>query len=40
MIGNNWDSILSEEYNKEYFVKMIDFLNNEYKSKTIYPKKK
>ncbi|MBR6949530.1 MAG: uracil-DNA glycosylase [Bacilli bacterium] len=39
MIGNNWDSILSEEYNKEYFVKMIDFLNNEYKSKTIYPKK-
>lgn len=39
MIGNNWDSILSEEYNKEYFVKMIDFLNKEYKSKTIYPKK-
>jgi len=39
MIGNNWDSLLSEEYKKEYFLKMIDFLNKEYKNKTIYPKK-
>ena len=39
MIGNNWDTLLSEEYKKEYFTKMIDFLNQEYKSKTIYPKK-
>ena len=39
MIGNNWDSLLSEEYKKEYFLKMIDFLNKEYKNKIIYPKK-
>lgn len=39
MIGNNWDKILSEEKEKEYFKKLIFFLNNENKTKTIYPKK-
>lgn len=38
MIGNKWDEILKEEYNKEYFKNLIDFIKNEYKSKTIYPK--
>ena len=38
MIGNSWDKILSEEYQKEYFKKLLDFVKNEYKAKTIYPK--
>ena len=38
MIGNKWDEILKEEYNKEYFKNLIDFIKKEYKNKTIYPK--
>ena len=38
MIGNNWDKLLEDEYKKEYFVNLIDFLKKEYKEKTIYPK--
>lgn len=39
MIGNDWDLYLKEEYNKEYFKKLINFVDREYKNKTIYPKK-
>ena len=38
MIGNKWDSILKEEFNKDYFKDLIKFLDKERKSKTIYPK--
>lgn len=38
MIGNKWDSILKEEFNKDYFKDLIMFLNKERKSKTIFPK--
>lgn len=38
MIGNKWDIFLEEEFKKEYFIKLIDFIKNEYKNKTIYPK--
>ena len=38
MIGNKWDLILKEEYQKEYFNSLIDFIKEEYKNKTIYPK--
>ena len=38
MIGNNWDSILKEEFKKEYFINLIDFIKKEYQTKTIYPK--
>ena len=38
MIGNSWDNILKEEYKKEYFKDLIEFIKNEYKTKTIYPK--
>ena len=31
MIGNDWDIYLKEEYNKDYFKKLIDFVNKEYK---------
>lgn len=39
MIGNSWDKYLEEEYNKEYFKNLINFVNEEYKEKTIYPPK-
>ena len=39
MLGNDWDNILKDEKNKEYFKKLIDFINKEYSIKTIYPKK-
>jgi uracil-DNA glycosylase len=39
MIGNDWDKILYDEFNKEYFKKLIGFIKNEYESKTIFPKK-
>lgn len=38
MIGNTWDLILKDEYKKEYFINMISFLKEQYKSKIIYPK--
>ena len=38
MIGNQWDEILKEEYKKEYFQSLIDFIKKEYKEKIIYPK--
>lgn len=38
MIGNLWDQYLEQEYKKEYFQKLMDFVKEEYKHKTIYPK--
>lgn len=38
MIGNKWDEILKEEFNKDYFKELISFVKKEYKEKTIYPK--
>ena len=38
MIGNRWNDLLKEEFNKDYFTKLIEFVKNEYKTKTIYPK--
>ena len=38
MIGNSWDILLSEEYKKDYFKSLKDFVISEYKNKTIYPK--
>jgi len=38
MIGNKWDIILEDEFKKEYFENLMDFVKNEYKTKTIYPK--
>ena len=39
LVGNNWDKILQEEYHKEYFKKIVKFINKEYKQKTIFPPK-
>ena len=38
MIGNSWDDLLKEEFNKEYFKELMDFIKLEYKNKVIYPK--
>ena len=37
MIGNEWDLILESEFKKEYFLNIVDFIDREYESKTIYP---
>ncbi len=37
MIGNDWDLVLAEEFEKDYFLKIKDFVEGEYESKTIYP---
>lgn len=39
MIGNNWDVILKDEFKKEYFKKLVLFLNEENKNKIIFPPK-
>lgn len=36
-IGNSWDEILKEEFEKEYYLKLREFLKSEYKSYTVYP---
>jgi len=37
MIGNDWDIILKDEYEKEYFNKIKNNVRNEYQNKTIFP---
>ncbi len=36
-IGNEWDEILKDEFKKEYYLKLREFLKREYATKTIYP---
>ena len=38
MIGNDWDNLLKDEYNKDYFKKLNEFVIKEYNTKTCYPK--
>ena len=38
MIGNDWDALLKDEYQKEYFKNLLEFVKEEYKHKIIYPK--
>ena len=37
MIGNDWDTILKEEYKKEYFERIKNVVREEYNSKIIFP---
>ena len=39
MTNNTWDTILQEEYNKEYFRDIVNFINEVYKKKEIFPPK-
>ena len=36
-LGNDWDKILCEEFKKEYYLKIREFLKAEYKTHVIYP---
>ena len=39
LIGNKWDEVLTEEYQKEYFKKIILYINKAYKERPIFPPK-
>ena len=37
IIGNDWDNVLSDEFDKPYYQRLREFLNEEYSNHTIYP---
>ena len=37
IIGNDWDKILNEEFDKEYYQRLREFLNSEYSSQSVFP---
>ncbi len=39
MVGNDWDQILSDEYEKDYFKELMLFVDNAYSNETCYPDK-
>lgn len=36
-IGNEWDEILKDEFQKEYYLRLRQFLIREYRTQTVYP---
>lgn len=36
-LGNSWDDALADEFKKEYYIKIRQFLKEEYATNTIYP---
>jgi uracil-DNA glycosylase len=36
-IEESWKSLLSDEFEKNYFIKLTDFVRNEYKTRKVYP---
>lgn len=36
-IGNDWDSLLTGEFEKDYYLKLRQFLASEYRTHTVYP---
>ena len=36
-IGNEWDALLAEEIKKDYYLRLREFLKQEYSTRTIYP---
>ena len=36
-IGNSWDEILKDEFKKDYYLKLREFLKEEYSTRIIYP---
>lgn len=36
-LGNDWDEILKDEFEKPYYLELRQFLKEEYSSKTVYP---
>ena len=37
MIGNDWDLVLADEFKKDYFINIKEFIDREYENKIIYP---
>lgn len=37
ILKNDWQNLLNEEFNKVYYLKLRQFLKNEYTTKTVYP---
>ena len=37
LLNGDWNSFLSDELNSDYFIKLQQFIDNEYKTKTIFP---
>lgn len=38
ILGNDWDNVLGNEFDKDYYHNLRHFLNSEYKNKIIYPR--
>ncbi len=36
-LGNDWDNVIGEEFEKDYYLELRQFLKEEYKNHTIYP---
>ncbi len=36
-LGNDWDELLKDEFNKEYYLKLREFLKTEYRTASVYP---
>lgn len=36
-LGNDWDGLLEDEFHKEYYLRLREFLKKEYFSTTVYP---
>ena len=36
-LGNDWDALLKEEFKKEYYLQLREFLKTEYFTRTVYP---
>lgn len=36
-IGNDWDAILADEWEREYYLSLREFLKREYATQTVYP---
>ncbi len=36
-LGNSWDELLKDEFKKDYYLKLRQFLKQEYSTQTIYP---
>lgn len=36
-LGNTWDQLLKDEFEKDYYLRLREFLKNEYSAGTVYP---
>lgn len=39
MLGNDWDIYLGQEFTKDYFTELMKWLDEEYRTKTIFPRR-